>query len=276
MKKQLVKNFAAAVTLIGVLLPHASALAGAIPLASYKAVYDLSLKETKRDGVIENVRGRIVMQVENGCEGYVLNQRMLVELSNVDGGTVVSDYHLSTWEDRVGDIMRFSMSNVLNGKEIEKFNGTAIMQNNGADGRVTFKDQDTEEILLPKGVLFPTAHTRKILKSAKAGKNLVSAKIYDGNGLDGLQDSLTVIGKKKATSQAMAKRSEMNNIPFWPVQMAYFDLSQQTNEPDYEVGLKMYENGIVDDLVLKYKDFSLDGELVQLDFIKMSGCTNNN
>jgi len=273
MKKQLISNFTAAVTILGVLLPQSLAYAGAIPLASYKAVYDLSLGDLKRDGGIENVRGRIVMQVENGCDGYVLNQRMLVELSNTDGGTVVSDYHLSTWEDKVGDLMRFSMSNVLNGKEIEKFNGTATMNNNGSDGLVTFKDQDTEEIVLPKGVLFPTAHTREILKSARAGKNLVSAKIYDGNGKDGLKDSLTVIGKKNATSVEMAKRTEMIDIPFWPVQLAYFDLSEQTNEPDYEVGLKMYENGIVDDLVLKYKDFSMNGELVQLDFIKISGCS---
>ncbi|MEH6402746.1 MAG: DUF1849 family protein [Sneathiella sp.] len=273
MKKQLIKNFAATVTILGILLPQSLAFADAIPLASYKAVYDLSLRELKRDGGIQNVRGRIVMQVENGCEGYVLNQRMLVELSNTDGGTVVSDYHLSTWEDKVGDLMRFSMSNVLNGKEIEKFNGTAAMKNNGADGLVTFKDQEVEAIVLPKGVLFPTAHTRAILKSAKAGKNLVSAKIYDGNGKDGLQDSLTVIGKKNATSAEMAKRTEMVNIPFWPVQLAYFDLSEQTNEPDYEVGLKMYENGIVDGLVLKYKDFSMNGKLVQLDFIKISGCS---
>lgn len=273
MKKQLIKNFATAIALVGGIVFPALAIAGPVPLASYKAVYDLSLRDIKREGGIENVRGRIVMQVENGCEGYVLNQRMLVELSNVEGGTVVSDYHLSTWEDKAGDMMRFSMSNVLNGKVIEKFDGTATTNSSGAEGVVTFKEEDAGELALPKGVLFPTAHTREILKSARAGKNLVSAKIYDGNGKEGLQDSLTVIGKKNVASQEMAERSEMTNIPFWPVQLAYFDLRKQTNEPDYEVGLEMYENGVVDGLVLKYKDFSLDGELVQLDFLKIPSCT---
>ena len=247
--------------------------AGVVPLASHRAVYDLTLKKLHQEGGIQNVRGRIVMEVENQCEGYVVNQRMLVELVNLEGVVITSDFHLSTWEDKKGDTMRFSMSNVLNGKPVEKSDGIARMED--GEGTVSFRDDENESFTLPKGVLFPTAHTLEILKSARAGKNLVSAKVYDGNGAEGLQDSLTVIGKRNAAKKKMAEKPEMENLPYWPVQLAYFDLKGQTNEPDYEVGINLYENGVASDLTLKYKDFSLSGELVQLDFLQAANCPNN-
>ncbi|MBL4908020.1 MAG: cell envelope integrity EipB family protein [Sneathiella sp.] len=273
MNNPLVPVFALTVLLTTFLAPSFIVAAGPVPLASHRAVYDLTLKDTKRDGGIENVRGRIVMEVENGCEGYVLNQRMLIELSNIDGGVITSDYHLSTWEDKLGDVMRFSVSNILNGRPIQIFDGVATKDEE--KGIVTFKDNGEDNLDLPKDVIFPTAHTKIILQSARDGKNLVSAKVYDGNGKEGLQDSLTVIGKKSAASQDMAIRDGMENISYWPVQLAYFDLRGPANEPDYEISLKMYENGVATDLVLKYRDFSLDGKLVQLDFLKKDACVKN-
>ncbi len=144
---------------------------------------------------------------------------------------------------------------------------------NDTEGTVSFKDEETEKLELPKGVLFPTAHTRKILQSAIEGKNLISAKIYDGNGHEGLQDSLTVIGKRQTAEADMTKWDEMKELPFWPVQLAYFDLDGQKNEPDYEVSISLYQNGVASDLTLKYKDFSLAGELVQLDFLEAADCS---
>lgn len=273
MKKSLVSFLRFAAFSCAVFIPTIVTAAGPVPLASHRAVYDLTLRGTTQGGGIADVRGRIVMEVENGCEGYVLNQRMLIELSNVEGGVVTSDYHLSTWEDKPGDTMRFSVSNTLNGQSVESFDGVAVKD---ADkGLVTFKDREADTLELPKGVIFPTKHTQIILRSAREGKNLVSAKVYDGNGSEGLQDSLTVIGKKSSASDEMAKRNGMKNYSYWPVQLSYFDLEGQSNEPDYEIGLKMYENGVSTDLILKYRDFSLDGKLVQLDFLDKNTCTKN-
>jgi hypothetical protein len=241
-----------------------TAYTGPLPLASHRAVYDLSLRESEQGGGIENVR------VESGCEGYVTNQRMVVELRNVEGGSVVSDFHMSTWESRGGDTLRFSTSNVLNGQQVDHFDGTAVKQVD--NGTVIFKDQTKDNMVLPRDVIFPTAYTQQILKSAQEGKNLVSAKIYDGNGHEGLQDSLTVIGKKGKTDTAAFGQKEMHDMSFWNIQQTYFNLEAQTNEPDYEVGLRIFENGVASDLVLKYKDFSMNGQLVELEFLTAAEC----
>jgi len=244
--------------------------AGPVPLASHRAVYDLSLKELIQSTGISDVRGRIVMEMENGCEGYLLNQRMLIELISDDGGAIISDFHISTFENKTGDIMRFTMSSVLNGKTVEESSGTASKSEE--EGVVRFSDAEGKELKLPKGVLFPTAHTLKILQSAREGKNLVSAKVFDGNGQEGLQDSLTIIGKRNSATKNLPDDGKMQNMMHWPVRLTFFDLTKQQNEPDYEVALEMFENGVASDLVLKYQDFSLKGELVKLDFLKKGEC----
>ncbi|MCG8490603.1 MAG: cell envelope integrity EipB family protein [Sneathiellales bacterium] len=244
--------------------------AGPVPLASHRAVYDLSLKELIQSTGISDVRGRIVMEMENGCEGYILNQRMLIELISDDGGAIVSDFHISTFENKSGDTMRFTMSSAINGKTVEKSSGIASKE--GEEGVVRFSDEEGKELKLPKGVLFPTAHTLKILQSAREGKNLVSAKVFDGNGQEGLQDSLTIIGKRNSATKNLPDDGKMQDMKHWPVRLTFFDLTKQQNEPDYEVALEMFENGVASDLILKYQDFSLNGELVKLEFLKKGEC----
>ncbi len=239
-------------------------------LVSHRAVYDLTLAEVEEGGGVQSARGRIVMEYENSCAGNIVNQRMLVEIGNAGGGHVISDYSLSTVEDLNGEQMRFSVSNSINGEVVKKSDGIADLT--GSEGIVTFQNGEEGQLSLPKEVIFPTAHTIKILTAAGAGKKLISAKVFDGNGRDGLQDSLTIIGKKSVQTSEVLEKNGMGNASAWAVQMSFFDLASQSNEPDYVVKFKMFENGVGSDLHLKYKDFSMKGTLVQLNLNKEKRC----
>ncbi|OUR76421.1 hypothetical protein A9Q83_14715 [Alphaproteobacteria bacterium 46_93_T64] len=241
-----------------------------VSLASHRAVYDLTLAEVKEGGGIESVRGRIIMDIDNTCAGYIVNQRMLIELGNVGGGNIISDFNLSTWEDLSGNIMRFTVLNSLNGRIVEKADGIATMEK--SEGEVVFSDKESKPLSLPKGVMFPTSHTKAIVEAALSGKNLMAAKVYDGSGRDGLQDSLTVIGRMGISDLDILADTEMANMSSWPVQLSFFDLKKQTNEPAYEVSLRMHQNGVGTNLVLKYKDFSMNGKLVNLELKKSQVC----
>lgn len=254
------------VTICGVLPVNAQTAA----LVSHRAVYDLTLAEVEEGGGVQSARGRIVMEYENSCAGNIVNQRMLVEIGNAGGGRVVSDYNLSTVEDLQGKSMRFSVSNSINGRVVKKSDGVAVLSEH--EGAVTFNDEEGGTLSLPNEVIFPTNHTLKILGAAKEGKNLLSAKVFDGNGRDGLQDSLTIIGKKAVETSDVLTKSGMDGDPSWSVQMSFFDLGSQSNEPDYEVKFRMYENGVGSDLLLKYNDFSMTGKLVQLDLNEDKRC----
>lgn len=244
--------------------------AQAAGLASHRAVYDLSLIESRNGGGVEAARGRIVLDFDNTCEGHIVNQRMLVELQNLGGGVVVSDYYLSTYETLDGASLRFTVSNSINGEVIEKADGVATK--NTQSGEVTFSDDDIKPIDLPKGVLFPTQHTLKILDAARQGNNLLSAKVYDGNGEDGLQDSLTIIGKTKSETSELLIEQGGDDWKSWYIQMSFFDLGVQASEPDYKVSYQMFENGVGDNITLEYKDFSMLGRLVQIEFKEQEKC----
>ncbi|WP_025899820.1 EipB family protein [Sneathiella glossodoripedis] len=167
-------------------------------------------------------------------------------------------------------MMRFSVSNSINGNVVMKTDGVADIS--GEKGIVTFNDEEGGTMDLPKGVLFPIAHTQKILAAATDGKKLLSAKVFDGNGRDGLQDSLTIIGKKSLKISEVLEKNGMGSEQSWSIQMSYFDLGSQSNEPDYVVKFRMFENGVGTDLHLKYKDFSMKGELVQLELNEEKHC----
>ncbi|MDF2366905.1 DUF1849 family protein [Sneathiella sp.] len=262
-----------AFTLVGIGLTGIASFSSAAPLqlASHQAVYDLRLEELGENSGIEGVRGRIVMKVEQQCDGLIVNQRMVLEMVNYEGNVIVSDYSQSTWEDNAGKMMRFDMSNMLNGQMIEKYSGIAEHRENGTI--VEFSDPDQPDMELPSDVIFPGEHTRMVLKAAAAGKNLLSAKVYDGNGEDGLSDTLAVIGKAQTLLNSPDAEGELKGRAFWPLQISFFDLRQQQTEPDYKIAMKIFGNGVATDLFLDYSDFSLRGDVAELTFLTPEKCS---
>ncbi|MEH6547061.1 MAG: DUF1849 family protein [Sneathiella sp.] len=245
--------------------------AAPLQLASHQAVYDLKLEELSANSGIEAVRGRIVLRLEQQCEGMIMNQRMVLEMVNIEGGTIISDYNLSTWEDKEGNIMRFDMSNRLNGQQIDKYSGVA--QRHQGKASVTFSEPEQDDMELPVTVVFPAEHTRSIIEAALSDQNLLSAKVFDGNGAEGLSDTLAVIGKRKSFTDPSEVLMELKDQTYWPLQLSFFDLREQMNEPDYEVGMKMFENGVATDLRLKYQDFSLSGKMSDFSFLEPEKCS---
>lgn len=245
--------------------------AAPVQLASHQAVYDLKQDDIHDGGGIESVRGRIVLKVEQHCDGLIVNQRMVLEIVNSEGGTVISDYLQSTYEDADGKSMRFDMSNSINGRMVEKYRGVAKREK--AKAIVTFAEPDGESMEMPADVIFPGSHTKALIRAAEAHKHLLSAKVFDGNGTDGLSDTLAVIGKEKKLEEDNPALSKLKGMDYWPLQISFFDLSQQQTEPDYEVGMKMFKNGIASDLYLKYQDFSLKGKVTSLKIYKADKCS---
>ena len=44
--------------------------------------------------------------------------------------------------------------------------------------------------------------------------------------------------------------------------------------PVYSISFKLYRNGVTRDLTMDYGDFSLQGELAQLEYLKSEPCSN--
>ena len=50
----------------------------------------------------------------------------------------------------------------------------------------------------------------------------------------------------------------------WQVSIAYFGMAEEATEPEYEQEMRLFDNGVVDELLLDYGDFTLDATLADL------------
>ena len=122
---------------------------------------------------------------------------------------------------------------------------------------------------LPAGTLFPMMHTATIIAAAEAGKKFVAVPLFDGTGPDGAQDStIAIIGWEPPAAN---KWPDLAKLPSGRVHVAFFDRNATKQEPDYEVGMRYWENGIADDLEMDFGDFVMTGKLTTLSVPK-GGC----
>ncbi|MFC7398786.1 cell envelope integrity EipB family protein [Chelatococcus sp. GCM10030263] len=271
----------AALATVWLIVP-AQAQGPAVPLAAHRAVYDLSLADDS--GSVQSARGRIVYEVTGGaCEGYASTTRQVLVLES-ESGTVATDMRTTTFEDPRGAKFRFK-TETRNGREARKVvDGDAVRRGDGLAVRLTKPRRG--KVQLNGDIIFPMAHLAKLIGAAKSGERLVSARVFDGSD-DGRKsyDTLAVIGRSgataaggatvetgKTTSQAM--NAAFDNVPHWPVSVSYFGPAKLRGEslPTYVVSFDLYENGIARSLALQYNDFTLKGELKQLQLLKSSTC----
>lgn len=279
MSERLIRPIAAAV-LLGIAAPAAAQPAAGVQLAPHRAVYELTLKQSRGSGGgISEVRGRIVYQFTgDACDGYALNFRQVTEIGNGEGQTNVSDLRSETWEDGSGKSFRFQAKNFLNDQLDRDTDGKAERAQDGV--KVTVSKPKPVSNSYEAQTLFPTEHLVKIIEAARKETKLVQAPVYDGSEAgDKTFDTMTVIGKALDTPpadiEAQAKKPELDKEVYWPVAISYFERGKKTEgeqTPDYQMSFKLYANGVSRDLRIDYGEFVLDGQLKELEFLKPTAC----
>ncbi len=242
-------------------------------LASHQAFYDLSLIRADQGSGIENVDGRIAIEWSRQCDGYILNQRVLMRVTATQGNSTVSDYRVAAWESLDGARFRFSLRNEVNGKVVESFDGKARLEGVGGAGEASFTAPKKSTLALPKGTLFPTAHVRAILEAANTGQRTLARLTFDGSDPDYLVNAFAVIsGVKKTTPENLKAFASLEGLRHWPVRIGYFKHKKSAGTPEVELGMTLFENGVIGRLVLDYGEFTVAGALIALKPIEVGGC----
>jgi hypothetical protein len=253
----------------------AGALAAGLSPQPHRAVYDLSLKRATNANVVE-AGGRLVMEWAADCEGHVLNQRILTRLVDSEGEEVLNDYQVTSWESLDGASFRFSSRNEINGELVEEVSGSAKLERPGGPGRVSFTKPEAASLDLPAGVLFPTEHTLAVIRAARAGKRMVELPLFDGSGTDALFSTFSVIGDPDRKAPEAERHAALEGVVSWPVHLAYFPIppkpEQPEGVPEFETGMRLFENGVTGDLMLDYGGFKLGGVLSRLDALPRPSC----
>jgi hypothetical protein len=251
-----------------------------ITLVPHRAIYDLSLDQTRGDSQITAVRGRIVYDFSgNSCEGYSLEFRQLSELESEDKVST-SDLHSSTWEGADAKKFTFTSQNFVDQNLIDSVDGRA---ERGATTAALDLTKPTRKTLgLDPAVVFPTEHMVRAIAAGLAGKSVLSFPVFDGSETgDKVFDTLTVIGHKIAPNahrhdDAAANEPKLSNVARWPVTISYFNSNKSSGSgeitPDYAIGFELYQNGISRALSLDYNEFVVTGKLSSLEFKPAKPC----
>jgi len=256
-----------AIALLALSIPSLAPVALAadpVPPAAHRAVYDLTL-ETNR-GDLNGATGTMAYEVTDACDGWATRQRLELTLTNREGQDVemVSDY--ATWESKDGLSMRFRMRQTTDTAVTEQAEGEAKLESLGGAGSIHYTVPEERDVAMPKGTLFPMAHTEAILKAAAEGKKFIGLPIFDGTGDKGAQDSSVSIINWNAGGTP-APDPVLAALASGRVRIAFFDrVKPASNDkplgsPDYEVGMKYWANGVADDLHMDFSEFVMQGKL---------------
>ena len=239
----------------------------AAELVGHRALYTLKL-ETARGDII-GASGTMGFEVIDACDAWAIRQRLAITVTGRDGTDIDLAADYTTWESKDGLKLRFRMRQTTEEAVVTELAGTASLERTGGPGRAVYSLPLDTVRDLPPGTLFPTAHTAAVLAAAREGQRFYAVPLFDGTTADGAQDSTAAIAGWSAPAPgawpALAPLSSTR------VRIAFFEREGSKQQPEYEVEMRYWENGIADQLLMDFGDYVLGGKLTELTLPK-SGC----
>ena len=272
------QQFQCALVVTAILLP-APALA-AVEFVAHRALYKMKLQEANLGTGIAAVSGTMAVEWRDACTGWTFEYKSVIEVRFSEGRSLTLASTATTWESRDGRDYRFNIRHKSNGQVTERIEGVAKAGNPGREGRVVLSLPERRNIALPAGTLFPVAHTLALVGAAAqnaAAQNkvpaFVSRNVFDGMDEKGLYQVTAVIGGAgRQTDDELPPRGALKNTRWWPVDLAYFGVASRKSVPDHEIKMRLYENGIADDLLLDFEDFIIRAEIDRVEIFPEPSC----
>ncbi|MCH9053865.1 MAG: cell envelope integrity EipB family protein [Proteobacteria bacterium] len=247
--------------------------AGAVELAPHRAIYSMKMGKIRAGSVIVDTRGAMYLEWARSCEGWTLTQRVRLQLIDNEGKAVDTDSSFSSWESENGLSYRFTVRNLRNGKVSEDLGGKATLAGKGKAGTAVFERPKGKIFPLPKGSIFPTEHVVQLIERAEAGEKRLFRVVFDGASLDGPLEINAIIGSLiEGKKDAKDAEEALTSRPSWRMRLAFFPVKARDSTPDYELGVRLFDNGVAEDFVLDYGDFTVLAKLEKIEALPKPSC----
>ncbi|HIJ61679.1 MAG TPA: cell envelope integrity EipB family protein [Rhodospirillaceae bacterium] len=249
-----------------------------LELTPHRAIYDMSLATTKLGGGVTGASGAMTYKFGDSCDGWTVENKTVLTFAYSDGAPVATTWDFVTWESKDGLHYRFRVRSTRDGVVNEEIDGVANLDGLGKGGVAKFSLPEPKTMRLPKGTLFPTEHTIRLLEAAEKGGHSIERILFDGTGTDGPFDVNAVIGKVNPANANNGLEADpvispaLLSAPSWPMQMAFYLRGSKDAAPDYEVALRYYLNGVADEVLQSFGSFSLKGHLQKLEVLPRPDC----
>jgi hypothetical protein len=264
--------------IVATLWVAAAPVASAVEIAPHRALYSLTLASTKSSSGVVGASGAMVYEWGETCDGWTVQQRFRLRLQYAEQDGVEVSSNLVTWESKDGLRYRFNERRLRNGEPDEEIKGEAKLDGKDKGGMAEFTRPEATTLTLAPGVLFPTAHTLLLIDRAQAGEQFISKQVFDGATVENASQITAVIGaplKMGAGAVASGDKSGDNVLlkrPSWRVRLAFFPADDKSGQPDYELGMKLLDNGVSQDMSLDYTDYVIRAKLDEIEALPRPTC----
>ena len=238
-------------------------------LVPHKALYDIRLSARRSSARVANITGKMFYEWVPACDAWTSRHRfdMTYEYLEAPAVRVTSDF--ATHESFDGKDFNFTLQRRRGGDLFEEIRGSA-----GAD-KAVYAMPDGLTFDLPKGTLFPTAHTLAVLDKIKSGAKFYKATLFDGSDAEGPVDINSFIAGPDAYTpppdgSSPAIDENLLKARGWKLRLAFFPLQTSDAASDYEMSVVFHENGVMSNMDIDYGDFSITQTLRALEPLEES------
>ena len=252
--------------------------AGAVDISPHRALYSLSLDGAKTRGAgVAAASGAMYYEWGEACDGWTVDQRFRLRVLYAEEGAVSINSSLLTWESKDGLRYKFNEKRLRNGNVEDDIHGEAHLDGKDKGGVAQFDKPDQTKLTLAPGVLFPTAHTLVLIQRAQAGDTFLARKVFDGAAVDNAGQITAVVGPelKPDANPPKPLNNPLLQRPSWRVSLAFFPANANKSDvetPDYQLTIRLLDNGVSQDMTLDYGDYVLKAKLDDIEALPKPSC----
>lgn len=248
-------------------------------IVPHKALYSIEMISRKAGAQVANIHGDLTYEWTPSCDAWVSHHKFIMtyEYFEAPSSVVISDY--SSYETMDAKSYNFISQKKSSGQIIEEVRGAVQLEDKKVS-QAKFTQPEGLTFDLPKGTVFPMAHTMGVLDNMKKGEKFYKATLFDGGDTEGPVEVNTFIGKAydmpkyiknfKDSKEIKDADKELLASPAHLVQLAFFPQEEGDTPSDYEMSAIFHENGIISDMTINYQDFSIRQKLIGLERLKSS------
>jgi len=239
-------------------------------LESHHANYILSLYKSTPGSGINEIDGKSSYILRKNCNGWDTTDELSVIFKSIDNVKSKLSSKWRTFETFSGNSYQFDLDEEINQKQTNQFFGYV----NSFKELNTAKYFSDKEYYVPieTKIEFPMMQLQNIILSAEANQKIYTSNVFMGSELlDSYRVVTVVIGKEKKYSKRIFQ-NELFQSSYWPVSIAYFNPSQETDKPDYTIKAKLQRNGVITEYIIFYDDFSIILNLSSIKGINKKNC----
>jgi hypothetical protein len=248
-----------------------AASASAAEIAPHRALYTMSLASSRSDSGVAAAQGTMAYQWGETCDGWTVEQRYKLTMGYAESEDVEILSNFVTWESKDGLHYRYNQRESRNGKDNQEIRGEASLEGPGKGGVVNFEKPKPQVMNLPAGAIFPSIHTMLLIDQAKGGTNFLTRQVFDGATVENAVLVSAVIGPKLEPDET-AKKSPLLERPGWRMRLAFFPADQKADQPDYELGMLLLDNGVSRDMLIDYGDYAIRATLDTIEPLPKPNC----